>query len=113
MLKFSTGVMLVEGSMMPRSTAASQEAIVQLMQVGAFDHPDPDVKRMIFRAFDIGGLEKSFTEMDGQRRRAQIENMQFLHDDVFPDVEDHDDPVVHIAEHQQFMLTNVAVLSIR
>ena len=55
---------------------------MKLLQLGAFDHPDPEVRRNILESFEIGGLERMFFQLDAQRRRARIENEMFRNPDL-------------------------------
>lgn len=109
-LQGQTNIRLVPGSMMPRSKAATQEALMRLLQLGAFDHPDPEVRRNILEAFEIGGLERMFFQLDAQRRRARIENEMFRNPDFenlefgLPDVDDLDNHELHLEEHLNFQV---------
>lgn len=104
-------VQVVPGSMTPRSKAEAVEMLRLLGEMGMLDPMDPRQKRLAFEAVEVGSTEKLFLMLDGNRRRANIENMMFAKPSpdpefTFPDVLQYDDHQAHFEAHREFMLTD-------
>lgn len=102
---------ITPGSMLPRSRAEQVEYMNMAVQNGALTpQMNPKDRRIFLEAVELGGAEKMlFNREDLNRRRAQIENEMFLdpkQGQLFPDVAEVDDPIIHLEEHELFELTD-------
>jgi hypothetical protein len=110
-LNGNTAVRVQQGSMMPKSRAATESTMMDLLQVGGINPQLPNDRRMLFEALEVGDMDKIFLEENLQRRRARIENMMFHRptagpEAAFPDVDEDDDHQAHYEEHLKFKLTD-------
>jgi len=105
----NTRVFVKPGSLTPKSRAQTMELLSQMLQLQVLNPMDPRQQRLVLEALDVGGSEKLFLAMDGQARRARIENNMFAKpapDQPLPDVMQWDDHQVHIEKHQEFIVTD-------
>jgi|TARA_R110000822_G_scaffold310554_1_gene444048 hypothetical protein len=104
-------VSVTPGSMTPKSKAQAMEVIGRMAELGVLNAMDPREKRLILEAIEVGGTDKLFLSLDGNRRRANIENMMYAKPSTdpnftFPDVNQYDDHEVHFEAHRDWMLTD-------
>jgi hypothetical protein len=105
-LRENDNVVVIPGSMAPKSKAAEMEKVFNAMQLGMIDMMDPTIRRMAFRAINLGEAEGLFDEMDADERRARIENELFSHpkpDELLPQVQEFDDHMIHSRVHKALM----------
>ena len=108
----NTAVRVHPDSMMPKSRAATEQTLMEMMSMGALNPAmSPQDRRIVFEALEIGDVDKIFLEENLDRRRARIENMEFLYpapgpEASFPDVDEDDDHQVHYEEHVKFKKTD-------
>lgn len=104
-------VTVVPGSMTPKSKAEAVEMVRLLGELGVLNPADPRQQRLIFETVELGGTDKLFLMIDGNRRRANIENLMFAKpspdpDFTFPDVMMYDDHQAHWETHREWILTD-------
>lgn len=108
-------VRVVPRSMAPRSRAAVMENAYTLAELGFLIPTNPEDRRYVLHAVDVGELDDAFSVIDQNIRRAQEENEMFANprqDMVtgdylpWPDVKPQDDHQLHITEHTRFELTD-------
>lgn len=107
----NTRVRVKAGSMTPKSKAATQELLGQLLQFGVINPSDPRQQRLVLETLEVGGIDRLYTIIDGSRRRARIENEMFSKPEpgpnfAFPDVQILDDHQTHYETHLEFIQTD-------
>ncbi len=111
----NTNVRIKPGSMAPKSAAATQQTMMDLIQAGALDPAmNPDDKEKVIQSMDIGDNSAMFDEAWLQKRRATMENEMFKNpkqqpgqtSPAYPGVKDFDDHLLHIKQHLLFQLTD-------
>ncbi len=102
MLKDNTNVEVQSGSTMPRSKAAQQAAMTDILntslQYGL--QPDPRVLRKFLRDYGAGSLEKLFADLETDELQVNRENRLMLQGTAI-DINDWDDDDYHIAAHEE------------
>lgn len=106
-LKGNMNVRIRQGSMQPKSQAAIQSQVMDMVQLGVLSPQNPDHEGIIIQSMDVGGYEELHFHRNLDKRRANIENYMFLRPDPtasspWPDVDDDDDHYEHIEEHLKF-----------
>ncbi len=106
-LNGNTTVRVQQGSMMPRSRAATESTLMDLLGAGGLNPADPKDKRILFEALEVGDIDKIFYEQGQDVYRATVENMMFWKPPAgpeasFPDVDEDDDHQIHFEEHRKF-----------
>lgn len=100
--KNNTNAEVQAGSQMPRSKAAKQAAMQEVfnlvMQYGV--QVDQRDLRKFFKDYEVGGLEKLFTEIEGDELQVKRENNQ-LWNGTAVNINDFDDDDFHIAAHNE------------
>jgi len=111
-LRGNTTVRVRQGSMMPKSRAATESTLMDLIGAGAImPAQNPKDRRLVFEALEVGDMDALFLEEDLDRRRAQHENQKFLKPPAGPEtamaeVMDWDDHQAHLEEHLKFLKTD-------
>lgn len=111
-LNGNSHVRVRSGSMMPKSKAETMEMVLELLQLGALvPNANAQDRRTVYKALEIGGVDKMFLEEDLDRRRAGHENMMFSRPSpdpmfAYPGVDVDDDHQAHIEEHLKFKKTD-------
>lgn len=103
MLGQEPNVQVQAGSAMPRSKAAKQAAMTEILSM-AFQYGvefDPRDLRRFFKDFEVGGLDRLFDAISTSESQVQRENRQ-LSQGVPVEINDFDDDEVHIAGHVDF-----------
>lgn len=102
MLKDNTNVEVQAGSTMPRSKAAQQAAMTELLntslQYGL--QPDPRMLRKFLRDYGVGSLERLFADLEADEMQVVRENRMILQGTAI-DINDWDDDDYHIAAHEE------------
>jgi hypothetical protein len=103
MLKGNTQVSVQAGSAMPRSRAAKQAAMTELMnlviQYGV--QVDQRSLRKFFQEYEVGGLERLFADIDVDEKQVNREN-RIMSQGNDPGVNDYDNHGFHIEGHNEF-----------
>lgn len=103
MLKGNNQVEVQAGSGMPRSKAAKQAAMTEtlnlLIQYGV--QLDPRSLRKFFREYEVGGLERLFSDVDVNEAQVQRENRLLAMGELIP-VNDYDEHEFHVQGHNDF-----------
>jgi hypothetical protein len=108
----NTTVRVQTGSMMPKSRAATESTLMDLLSMGGLNPAmNPADRRILFEALEVGDIDKIFLEENLQRRRARVENEMFNKpapgpETGFPDVDEDDDHQAHFEEHLKYKLTD-------
>jgi hypothetical protein len=111
-LNGNTHVRVKAGSMMPKSRAETMQRILDMVQLGALNPAmNPQDRRIVMKAMEVGGFDKMFLEEDLDRRRANHENMMFSRPSpdpmfAYPGVDVDDDHAAHLEEHLKFKKTD-------
>lgn len=105
------GLRIRPGSLLPRSRAETMEMLQVLSQSRVLiPEMNPRDKRLFLEAVEIGNLDPQYFQRENlHRRRAQIENVMFgdpKEGQLFPDVAESDDPMIHLEEHELYELTD-------
>jgi hypothetical protein len=102
MLKDNTNVEVQAGSTMPRSKAAQQAAMTEILntslQYGL--QPDPRMLRKFLRDYGVGSLEKLFADLETDEMQVVRENRIMLQGKAI-DINNWDDDDYHIAAHEE------------
>jgi hypothetical protein len=106
MLDESVGVSVQSGSMMPRSKAAKQAAILEVMQVALqYGLPlQPRNIRRVLREYEIGGLDRLFADIGRDEEQIQWENRMLSQGQQLP-INSFDDDDLHIVGHEEYCKT--------
>ncbi len=91
------------GSALPRSKAAKQAAIQDVLNLMLqYGQPpkDRDMRRA-FEAYDVGGLDRLFADLGEDERQIQRENMKMTNG-VVVEINSYDNDAAHIDGHEQF-----------
>lgn len=97
-LKNNTDLRVVSGSMAPRSTAAKQAAVMELMKLGAVD------PAVALKYFAMSETDAMYEEIHLDINQVKRENLRMARGETFP-ANDYDDHVVHVQEHNAFRKT--------
>jgi hypothetical protein len=101
-LKKNTNVQVQAGSAMPRSKAAKQaamqEILAMVLQYGLEVRPR-DLRKFL-REFGVGGLEQMFSSLQGDEQHVRREN-NLMKNGTAIDINDFDDDDVHIEGHNE------------
>lgn len=103
MLGEGVGVSVQAGSMMPRSKAAKQAAILEVLQT-ALQYGVPLQPRNIRRAlreYEVGGLDRIFADLGQDEEQINAENRRLAQGEQLP-IGWMDDDDLHIAGHEEF-----------
>lgn len=91
------------GSAMPRSLAAKQAAILEVLQT-MFQYglaPSPRDLRRVFKEYQVGALDQVFGNLSITEQQIQRENRQ-MSQGVAVEVNDYDEDQDHIDGHEEF-----------
>lgn len=102
MLKPNVNAEVQAGSAMPRSKAAKQAAMSEVLAL-VFQYGievSPRDLRKFLRDFGIGGLEHMFATLTNDEQQIQREHMSFYNNQAL-DIRDWDDDDVHIEAHNE------------
>ena len=94
------------GSAMPRSQAAKQAAILEVLQT-MFQYgaaPSPQALRKVFRDYEAGALDSLFVEIGNTEKQIQSENNALGRGEAVP-INAYDEDNEHIAGHEEFQRT--------
>lgn len=107
MLRENTDVEVQAGSGMPRSKAAKQAAMTELLntlaQYGI--QLDPRDLRRFAKEYEVGGLDKLFEGLNATEQQIQRENRQLATGTEVP-IKDWDDDQAHIEGHDEFRMSS-------
>lgn len=102
-LRENDNAVVIPGSMAPRSKAAEQQKILEVLQIpGIVNLADPRERRIVMRAMEIGQSDGIFDAFLAHCRRARQENEMFLRRNPAqgnPIVGEFDDDAAHLQEH--------------
>lgn len=100
----SDTIQVQAGSSMPRSKAAKQAAIQEilnlLLQYGMA--PKERDLRRAFQEYDVGGLERLFADLGEDERQIQRENMLMASSGEPMEINSFDNDAAHVEGHEQF-----------
>lgn len=91
------------GSAMPRSKAAQQAGILEMLQT-MFQYgliPNPRDLRKVFKDYDVGGLDNVFAGLSQTEQQIQRENRQMAQGEAL-NVNAYDEDQDHIDGHEEF-----------
>lgn len=94
------------GSAMPRSKAAKQAAMLEVLQT-AFQygvHIDPRDLRRFFKDYEVGALDRLFATLSTTEQQIQRENRQMAQGMAVP-INEYDEDQDHIDGHEEFQRT--------
>lgn len=103
-LEGNDDVQVQAGSSMPRSKAARQAAIQQMLSL-ALQHGYPLKERnlrRVLQAMDVGGIERVFADLGGVERQVHREHMVLAQGEELT-INDYDDDQAHVDGHQEWM----------
>ena len=114
MLNGNVFVKIKPQSMRMHSRAAAMEMVSNLGSLGLLDPMNPQHAEAALDAIQFKGLDHLFQGMRLDRERARQENLMFQRPGVdrqgnilpWPQVDDHDDHMVHIESHRNFKMTD-------
>jgi hypothetical protein len=107
MLHGNTQAEVQAGSAMPRSKAAKQAAMIELLQL-MFQYGaelDPRDLRNFLKEYDVGGLDRLFESITTDEMQVQREQ-RLMSQGTAVDINPWDDDQYHIAAHQDFQKTD-------
>jgi hypothetical protein len=94
------------GSAMPRSKAAKQAAMLEVLQT-AFQYGiqfDPRDLRRFFKDYEVGALDRLFGTLSTTEQQIQRENRQ-MSQGIAVEINDYDEAQDHIDGHEEFQRT--------
>jgi hypothetical protein len=103
-LEGNDDVQVQAGSGMPRSKAAKQAAIQEVLNL-ALQYGVPlkqrDLRRVL-QEYEVGGVERLFADLGGVERQVQRENMVLAHGEELT-INEYDDDEAHVEGHSEWM----------
>jgi len=103
MLSEETSVTVQSGSMMPRSKAAKQAAMIEVFQLAIqYGVPlQPRNIRRFFKDYEVGGIDRLFADIGPDEAQINWENRQLSLGQPLP-INSYDDDDLHIAGHEEY-----------